>query len=200
MSSRLSPLSLPVEALGQLFPALPCLRAPGSPRSSPLSECRVTHGPNDSYFEIGGKTIASIRRSLRTPFNLPDDTKALVNGVEVDFHYRLRPGDWLEFVKRRGWKGVDDAPVPDACRLLTVKEAAAELYCSSSFVYKLMRTGQLAFERRGRRKLPLAISVAEYRLRNTCPATNQPFRPSRSPEPPYKYQRLFRDKRFGPDK
>jgi excisionase family DNA binding protein len=90
-------------------------------------------------------------------------------------------------------KGVDALPVPDGGRLLTVKEAAAELYCSISFVYKLMQTGQLAFERRGRRKLPLAGSVAEYRQRSRCQATVQPSRTRRSPRQSYQFQRLFRD-------
>lgn len=54
--------------------------------------------------------------------------------------------------------------------LLTVREAATLLKISGSFVYKLMKTGQLAFERRGRRKMPLAKSVAEYRERSLVPS------------------------------
>ena len=46
---------------------------------------------------------------------------------------------------------------------MTVREAAAELQCSISFVYKLMAQGQVACECRGRRKLPVAESIAEYR-------------------------------------
>src|SRR5438270_7793167 len=46
---------------------------------------------------------------------------------------------------------------------LTVKAAAFELNCSISFVYKLMYLGQLAYEKRGRRRLPTVASIAEYR-------------------------------------
>ena len=58
--------------------------------------CRVTHGANDSYFEIGGRSVSTVRRALRTAFNIPDDAEALVNGVRVDFQHRLRPGEHLE--------------------------------------------------------------------------------------------------------
>jgi hypothetical protein len=60
--------------------------------------------------------------------------------------------------------------------VLTVRATAFELSCSISFVYKLMAAGELAFERRGRRKLPLASSVAEYRQRSFVP----PRRPAAS--------------------
>jgi excisionase family DNA binding protein len=52
----------------------------------------------------------------------------------------------------------------------TVTEAARELNCSISLVYKLLEQGQIAYERRGRRKLPIARSVADYRRRNIVTA------------------------------
>lgn len=72
-----------------------------------------------------------------------------------------------------------------AADTLTVNEAAAVLNCSISFVYKLMDQGQVAFERRGRRKLPVAASVSEYRQRNLVPAEKppQPAGPKRRKEP-----------------
>lgn len=88
------------------------------------------------------------------------------------------------------------ASAPSDNRLLTVKEAASELSCSESFVYKLLRTGQIAYERRGRRKLPTVASVCEYRLRNTVPALKQ--EQSRPAEPrrfPYEFKHLFQKKR-----
>jgi hypothetical protein len=161
--------------------------------------CRIAHGPCDSDFEnLAGKTVASVRRSLATVFSIPDDAEAYCNGSTVAAEYALRAGDSVEFLVRRGRKGVDGLPVPEGVRLLTVKEAAAELYCSVSFVYKLMQTRQLAFELRGRRKLPLAVSVAEYRQRNRCPATVLAPRPGRSPRQPYQFQRLFRGESSGP--
>src|SRR6266498_4529923 len=129
--------------------------------------CRITHGPCDSYFpNLVAKPVASIRRCLATVFSIPGDAQAFVGGSVVGPEYRLRAGDSLEFLKRRGRKGADPVPVPEGGRLLTVKEAAAELHCSISFVYKLIDTGQVACERRGRRKLPLAVSLAEYRQRS----------------------------------
>lgn len=57
---------------------------------------------------------------------------------------------------------------------ITVKEAARELNCSISLVYKLLDQGQIAYERRGRRKLPVARSVADFRRRNVVAADDRP--------------------------
>jgi hypothetical protein len=71
--------------------------------------CRVTHGPNDFDFEnIAGMTVASVRRSLETIFSIPDDAEAYVGGSVVAPGYRLRPGDAVEFLRRRGRKAVSD--------------------------------------------------------------------------------------------
>ena len=75
---------------------------------------------------------------------------------------------------------------------MTVREAAAELQCSISFVYKLMAQGQVAYERRGRRKLPVAESLAEYRQRNLVPATAKEPKPAKAP---YQFKLLFQERR-----
>lgn len=74
---------------------------------------------------------------------------------------------------------------------MTAKEAAGVLDCSLSFVYKLMRIGQLAYEKRGRRKLPLDASVAEYRQRNVVPARHPPARGANQPNSAYRFKHLF---------
>ena len=75
---------------------------------------------------------------------------------------------------------------------MTVKEAAKELTCSISLVYKLMNEGQIAYERRGRRKLPVGSSVAEYRQRNLVPARPASEGAQAKPPSPCGYQHLFR--------
>lgn len=72
---------------------------------------------------------------------------------------------------------------------MTVREAAVELQCSISFVYKLMTQGQVAYECRGRRKLPVAESVAEYRKRNLVPASPKEPKPAKTP---YQFKCLFK--------
>ena len=74
---------------------------------------------------------------------------------------------------------------------MTVRKAAAELQCSISFVYKLVAQDQVAYECRGRRKLPVAESVAEYRQCNLVPATAR--EPKRT-KAPYQYKHLFQDR------
>lgn len=129
-------------------------------------------------------------------FNIPQTALSLVNGRRVTGTYGLLDGDTLEFVVAWGLKSSHDPTLPEQGRLLTVKEAAAELRCSISFVYKLMLLGQIAYERRGRRKLVFATSVADYRLRNTHPASPaSPPRTSASTGQPYQFQRLFTNHR-----
>jgi hypothetical protein len=172
---------------------------PPSPRS--YERVKVIHGANDELIEgFIGISVAQAHRTLAVPFNIPNAAVAFVNGTLVRSSYRVRKNDCLEFVVPWGRKGADDGPSPEAGRLLTVKEAAAEMHCSISFIYKVMAAGQLSYERRGRRKLPLAVSVAEYRQRTRHSATNQPSRPKKSPKQPYQYQRLFCDKSSGDGK
>lgn len=54
-----------------------------------------------------------------------------------------------------------------------------------------MDQGQVAFERRGRRKLPVTASVLEYRQRNLVPAQkpSETDGPKRRKEP-YRYKYL----------
>ena len=54
-----------------------------------------------------------------------------------------------------------------------------------------MREGKVAYERRGRRKLPVESSVAEYRQRNLVTAKLTPAGSKPSPNTPYQYKHLF---------
>ena len=63
---------------------------------------------------------------------------------------------------------------------MNVKEAAAELGVSVHMIYKLMRTGQLAYLQVGRRRLPIANSLTEYRQKNTVEAHRPLFKPART--------------------
>ena len=75
---------------------------------------------------------------------------------------------------------------------MTVKEASLLLACSRSFVYKLLDQGEIAYETRGRRRLPLDESVAEYKQRNVVAATPKQLRPVKGPA--YQYKHLFVNK------
>lgn len=152
-----------------------------------LDVVKVIHGANDGLFPLAGAMICTVRSSLVDAFNLTDDAVAFVNGELIGLNYRLREWDTLEFFVRWGRKGggqtSSDCP-------LTVKEAAAELRCSISFVYKLMRLGELSYEKRGRRKLPLRGSVEEYRSRNVVQALLTPKSDRQIPGPK-RYKHLF---------
>ena len=85
-------------------PVTSAVASDGGPERPPA--CRITHGPHDSYFEkLAGKPVASIRRCPATVFSIPDNAEAFVGGSVVGPAYRLRAGDRLEFLVRRGRKG-----------------------------------------------------------------------------------------------
>lgn len=71
-----------------------------------LSKVRVVHGSNEQYFELSGKQVGSVRKSLKEVFNIPSDAKAYVNGEEVTDSFVLEAGVSLEFSKTAGVKGI----------------------------------------------------------------------------------------------
>ena len=75
----------------------------------PPRTCRIAHGPHDSCFpNLVGKRVASVRRSLATVFSIPAEAQAFIGGSLVGGEYRLRAGDSVEFLRRRGRKAVGD--------------------------------------------------------------------------------------------
>jgi len=76
--------------------------------ASVTQKVRVVHGANEQYFDnLEGKTVGSIKKSLREVFNIPGDASALIEGKEVQDDFVLEGGMNLEFVKEAGVKGHD---------------------------------------------------------------------------------------------
>lgn len=72
---------------------------------STMDKVRVVHGVNEGYFDIDGKSVGSIRKSLREVFNIPGDASALIGGKEVGDEFIVEGNMTLEFVKEAGVKG-----------------------------------------------------------------------------------------------
>jgi len=66
---------------------------------------RVIHGANYEYFNLSGKTVGSVRKSLRNSFNIPSDAVATVDGKQVGDDHVLSASQSLEFSKEAGVKG-----------------------------------------------------------------------------------------------
>ncbi len=77
---------------------------------------KVIHGSCDDEVDVVGATVGSIRASLVDAFNLYGDVAVFVNGVRVEFSYRLRGCEILEFCKSWGRKGssspLNETPPP----------------------------------------------------------------------------------------
>lgn len=74
--------------------------------ASVTQKVRVVHGANEQYFDnLEGKTVGSVKKSLREVFNIPGDAQALVSNKEVGDDFVLDGGMNLEFVKEAGVKG-----------------------------------------------------------------------------------------------
>lgn len=66
---------------------------------------RIVHGINEDHFDLKGKTVGSVAKSLHQVFNIPHDAVALVGGQKVTFDYILSEGESVEFIKENGRKG-----------------------------------------------------------------------------------------------
>jgi excisionase family DNA binding protein len=75
---------------------------------------------------------------------------------------------------------------------MKAKEAALVLNVSRSYIYKLMDIGEIAYEKRGRHRLPVDASVAEYKARNLVPASPKEHKPVKGPA--HQYKHLFTKK------
>lgn len=72
-----------------------------------MNKVRVIHGANEGYYDLHGKTVGSIRKSLRDVFNISAESNALVGGKDVSDDFIVETGMNLEFVKEAGVKGWD---------------------------------------------------------------------------------------------
>lgn len=77
-----------------------------SAAKSVTQKVRVVHGVNEQYFDnLDGKTVGSVKKSLREVFNIPGDAESLIEGKAVQDDFILEGGMNLEFVKEAGIKG-----------------------------------------------------------------------------------------------
>lgn len=68
-------------------------------------DVRVIHGANSGYYNLQGKTVGMVRKSLREVFNIPGDAEAMIAGKQVGDDFVLDGGQNLEFTKEAGTKG-----------------------------------------------------------------------------------------------
>jgi hypothetical protein len=83
----------------------PNIDATLSRATNATKKIRVVHGANQGYFDLEGKTVGSVRKSLREVFNIPGDAEALISGKAVGDDFILESNQSLEFVKEAGVKG-----------------------------------------------------------------------------------------------
>ncbi len=84
----------------------PDIDAALSSAAAVTSKVRVVHGANHRYFDLQGKNVGMVRKSLREVFNIPGDAEARVNGKVVNDDFILEGSQMLEFTKDSGCKGV----------------------------------------------------------------------------------------------
>ena len=155
-----------------------------------VARVKVVHASNDGVFDVPVRTpVRVVRASLVDAFNIPETALSLVNGRRVAGTYDLLDNDTLEFMVAWGLRSSHDSILPEQGRLLTVKEAAAELRCSISFVCKLMSLGQISYECRGAAEVAVChvgsrLQAAEHPPGLTVSVTqDQRLNPSALPVP-----------------
>jgi hypothetical protein len=99
---------------------------------------KVIHGPNDDILDLTGASVGDVRASLVHAFNVPPDAVALVNGVRVPRHYRLKGNSILEFVVQRGRKGVGDQVWTDEefCKFFKITKETLQAWIAQGLKIK----------------------------------------------------------------
>lgn len=118
---------------------------------------------------VGEDSVRNARSSVRSLIDLHGVAETRSDGDEAHSNIDDQADHQCEYE----CKGCRPTSGVTLGRPMTVKEAAQELTCSISLVYRLMERGELAYERRGRRRLPIWESVVDFRRRNVVPAKKQ---------------------------
>ena len=79
---------------------------PAAPARLPQTVVRVTHGANEGFFPVAGKSVAAVRRCLATVFSIPAEAVTTIDGRLVGTNHILAAGEELTFAKENGRKGV----------------------------------------------------------------------------------------------
>jgi len=65
----------------------------------------VSCGASSGNFPVAGRSVKEVGEFLREVLNVDRLSTGLVNGVDVDADYVIKPGDTLEYLKPAGKKG-----------------------------------------------------------------------------------------------
>ena len=65
----------------------------------------VSCGASSGNFPVAGRSVKEVGEFLREVLNVDRLSTGLVNGVDVDASYVIKPGDTLEYLKPAGKKG-----------------------------------------------------------------------------------------------
>jgi hypothetical protein len=84
---------------------IPDIDASLSRASKVADKIRVVHGVNEGYYDLEGKTVGQVRKSLREVHNIPGDAAAMIGQNSVGDDFVLEGGMSLEFIKEAGDKG-----------------------------------------------------------------------------------------------
>jgi len=95
--------------------------------------CVVISGLGEIAIEVTGKTVRFVRDALRSILNIPDASRAFVNGEAVDDGYILGCEESITFMKASGEKGLGE--------LLTPNELMARWQIDESHYRELVSNG-----------------------------------------------------------
>ena len=101
---------------------------------------RIVHGANEGRYDLEGKSVGSVAKSLQQAFNIPHDAVALVNGQKTTFDYILSEDESVEFIKESGRKGGLQDFWSEAELLRLFGSASLELMKQNGFKLKLRLT------------------------------------------------------------
>lgn len=74
---------------------------------------RIIHGANVELCGFQGRTVGYIRKALREVINLPSDAVAFIGGRQAMDDRVINDGESVEFVRKKGIKGLGALLTPD---------------------------------------------------------------------------------------
>ena len=97
-----------------------------------LDKVHVVHGANSQYFDLVGRSVGSVRKSLRDAMSIPSDAEAIVGGKKVNDDFILDAGQNLEFHKEAGVKG---SRIMDRLRMSIISRDSSFKFMGFVFVF-----------------------------------------------------------------
>jgi hypothetical protein len=111
----------------------------------PIRTVRVTHGAHDDFFQVAGRSVASVRKGLATSYSIPTEALPRIGGRVVSPAHVLAAGEELLFAVEKGHKGVGSQVWTDEefCKFFKITREDLDAWIAQGLKAKRLLDGSL---------------------------------------------------------